>query len=260
MQYIIEANDLAVSYSRAEKALDVLRGLNLAVREGEFVSILGPSGCGKSTLLKTVGGLIAPHAGQISILGKSPDEARKSRAFGFVFQNPVLFGWRTVTSNILLPSDVFRRDGAGGWSRQKWGEKAAEMIDLVGLHGFEQAFPNQLSGGMQSRVSIARALIYEPQILLMDEPFGDLDELTRTRMNLELLRVWKATKCTILFVTHSIPEAIFLSDRVAVMSMRPSRIMEELAIEVPRPRRIDIQETEAFTRYSKVLRQAIGLV
>jgi NitT/TauT family transport system ATP-binding protein len=253
---------LRLSFPRHGNALEVLRDLNLEVGIGEFVAILGPSGCGKSSLLKTLGGLLNPSGGLINLLGDLPHQARRKRRIGFVFQNPVLFPWRNVLQNILLPAEVFGYKGVNGdeSARADWVERAQRMVDLVGLSGFERAFPRQLSGGMQSRVAIGRALSYEPEILLMDEPFGDLDELTRTRMNLEMLRLRSATRCTVLFVTHSIAEAVFLSDKVAIMSPRPSRIADELRIELPSRRTLAVQDTPRFIEYTKFLRRAIGIL
>ena len=230
------------------RALD---GVSLSVRPREFVSLLGPSGCGKSTLLRLVSDVLAPTAGIIRVGGTTPAAARKARAFGFVFQDATLLAWRSALDNVLLPLEISGglRDGAA---------RAAQLLDLVGLKGFERSYPWQLSGGMRQRVSIARALITSPQILLMDEPFGALDEITRERMNAELLRIWQATGTTILFVTHSSPEAVFLSDRVVVMTARPGRIKHDLAVELPRPREPAMKETLEFARYTAALRRALA--
>lgn len=226
-----------------------LHNLSLDIKEHEFISIIGPSGCGKSTLLKIIGGLVKPDEGLIRVSGKTAKQARQDRDFGFVFQNPVLFKWRTVRENINLPGEIF--------SEKKITDRSEEFIDLVGLTGFKDAYPKELSGGMQSRVAIARALVYNPKILLMDESFGDLDEITRDRMNIELLRIWSRTQKTIVFITHSIPEAIFHSDRVAVMSPRPSRIDTVIDIDIPRPRSIAVKDTERFTSLTKLLRDKL---
>ncbi len=258
----VTIHGLRLSFPRNGRPLEVLRDLDLEVAEGEFVAVLGPSGCGKSSLLKTLGGLLTPNAGRIALLGDDPQEARRKRRLGFVFQNPVLFPWRSVLQNILLPAEVFGFTGVNGEgaARAEWTDRAQRMVELVGLTGFEKALPRHLSGGMQSRVAIARALSYQPEILLMDEPFGDLDELTRTRMNLEMLRLRGATRSTVLFVTHSITEAVFLSDKVAVMSPRPSRIADELRIELPSDRTLETQESPRFMEYVDFLRRAIGLL
>lgn len=254
---LIEIQDLALVFSKNGSKLNVIRNLNASINSGEFVSILGPSGCGKSSLLKLVGDLLKPTSGKISVRNKSPEKARNDREFGFVFQNPVLFNWRTVLENVLLPFEVFNHTSHSLDKEDV--EHALNMIGMVGLQGFESTYPSQLSGGMQSRAAIARALSYKPSILLMDEPFGDLDELTRTRMNLELMRIWEATKSTVLFVTHSIVESVFLSDRVLVMGPRPSTIIKEVIIDIPRPRKLFIQETPEFNKYISLLKQAIGL-
>lgn len=231
--------------------LEVLEGINLDVTEGEFLSIVGPSGCGKSTLLRLIGGLRQHSSGELNINQKTPDEARKDRTFGFVFQNPVIFEWRTVSDNIKLPGEIFKEPISEA--------RVEELIQIVGLVGFENAYPRQLSGGMQSRVAIARVLSYNPKILLMDEPFGDLDDITRERMNLELLRIWDSTNLTIIFVTHSISEAVFLSDRVAVMSSKPSRIKDLLPIDLQRPRRADIRHKSRFVNLVEVLRKELEI-
>jgi len=250
---IICISNLGISYERLNdviSVLEVIKGLSLDINEGEFVSIVGPSGCGKSTLLKAISDLIPSTGGMINIHGKNPEIARKDKLFGFVFQNPVLFEWRSVLENVRLPAEIFVDDSIKA--------DAQYFIDLVGLTGFENSLPHQLSGGMQSRVSIARALTYNPEILIMDEPFCDLDEITRDKMNLELLRIWHKTKKTILFVTHSISEAVFLSDRVVVMTPRPSSIKKEIEIKLPRPREFKIKEDLRFIEYTHILRQELG--
>ena len=207
-----------------------LTGIDVEIHPGEFVSLIGPSGCGKSTLLRIVGDLIAPSEGQVVVNGKSAHRARLDRDYGIVFQDAVLYDWRTVSKNIALPLEM------GGWDRRRRGERVREMLQLVELEGFESHYPWQLSGGMQQRVSIARALSFDPALLLMDEPFGALDEMTRERMNMELLRIWEASGSTVVFVTHSISEAVFLSTRVVVMSPRPGRISDVIAVDLPQPR------------------------
>lgn len=260
MSRTISISDLDLTFRHNGAELTVLRALSLEAKEGEFLAIIGPSGCGKTTLLKVIGGLQTFSSGRVSLGGDSPSEARKQQAFAYVFQNPVLFRWRTVLQNVLLPSEIYRNHPANGDRKKASREKIAlEMIELVGLKGFENALPNQLSGGMQSRVALARALSYHPDILLMDEPFGDLDDLTRTRMNSELIRLWGARRSTIVFVTHSIHEAIFLSDKVAVMASRPSRIKEVINIDIPRPRDPGIEFTPSYSAYMKQLRRALEL-
>jgi NitT/TauT family transport system ATP-binding protein len=221
-------------------AVQALQNVDLDVRAGEFVSLIGPSGCGKSTLLRLIGDLLAPTSGTITVNGKSPREARLSRQYGIVFQQPVLYDWRTVTQNVQLPLEVMKVDQTERRAR------AAELLHLVGLTDFADHYPWQLSGGMQQRVSIARALSFRPSVLLMDEPFGALDEMTRERLNRELLNVWAETSTAIVFVTHSIPEAVFLSDRVVVMSPRPGRVESIVDVSLPRPRNIEIRDTPQF--------------
>ena len=232
-------------------SIHVLDNVSLSVRPREFVSLLGPSGCGKSTLLRLVADVLAPTGGSIRVADTTPEVARKSRAFGFVFQDPTLLAWRSALDNVLLPLEIIGRS-RGDEAR------ARRLLDLVGLSGFEAAYPWQLSGGMRQRVSIARALITEPQVLLMDEPFGALDEITRERMNIELLRIWQATRTTILFVTHSSPEAVFLSDRVVVLTARPGRVKLDLPIELARPRAAAMKESVEFARYTAALRRGLS--
>ena len=217
-----------------------LDGIDLEVQPREFVSLIGPSGCGKSTLLRIIGDLIEPTSGAIEVNGKPAHRARLDHDYGIVFQEAVLYDWRTVSKNIALPLELLR------WTREKRAARVKEMLDLVELDGFEDHHPWQLSGGMQQRVAIARALAFEPSILLMDEPFGALDEMTRERLNLELLRIWDASGSTIVFVTHSIPEAVFLSTRVVVMSPRPGRIAGVVDVDLPHPRTVDTREQPRF--------------
>lgn len=258
MSRTIAVANLAFEYRLDSHRLRALREISFSVNPGEFVAILGPSGCGKSTLLRIIGGLLDGWTGEVTIDGRSPNEARKNRLFGFVFQKPVLFGWRTVLQNVMLPFEVSKFNG------QPEGNDGVQvlaraMTKLVGLDGFEASYPRQLSGGMQSRVAIARALSFRPSILLMDEPFGNLDELTRSRMDMELMRVQEATNATIVFVTHSISEAVLLADKVIVMTPRPGRIKEVLDIDFERPRRLDILGDPEFNRYSAQLRIAMGM-
>jgi NitT/TauT family transport system ATP-binding protein len=221
-------------------AVRALQNVDLDVQPGEFVSLIGPSGCGKSTLLRLIGDLLAPTAGRISVNGKTPRQARLSREYGIVFQQPVLYDWRTVAQNVQLPLEVMRLPTAERRAR------ADGLLRLVGLAEFAERYPWQLSGGMQQRVSIARALSIRPSLLLMDEPFGALDEMTRERLNRELLSLWSETGTTILFVTHSIAEAVFLSDRVVVMSPRPGRVEAIIPIDLARPREAETREAERF--------------
>jgi NitT/TauT family transport system ATP-binding protein len=229
-----------VSKEFGQGGVQAVQRIDLEIGEREFVSLIGPSGCGKSTVLRIVGDLIQPTDGKVVVNGKTAHQARLDRDYGIVFQDAVLFDWRTVAKNISLPLEMV------GWDRQKRATRVKELVDLVELTGFESHHPWQLSGGMQQRVSIARALSFEPALLLMDEPFGALDEMTRERLNAELLRIWAETGSTIIFVTHSIAEAVFLSTRVIVMSPRPGRIAGEIAIDLPQPRTNDTREHPRF--------------
>ena len=228
-----------------------LQGINLDILRGEFVSLIGPSGCGKSTLLRIIGDLIQPTTGTVTVNGKLCALARRDRDYGMVFQAPVLFDWRTVEDNVKLPLELM------GWDKTRRDERAREMLGLVELGDFMRHYPYQLSGGMQQRVAIARALSFEPSILLMDEPFGALDEMTRERMNQELLRIWERTGITIVFVTHSIPEAVFLSSRVVVMSARPGRITDVIEIDLPRPRDVETREQRRYFELVTDVREAL---
>jgi len=228
-----------------------LAPIDLDVHPGEFVSLIGPSGCGKSTLLRIIGDLVQATEGQVLVNGKPAHQARLDRDYGIVFQDPVLYDWRTVARNISLPLEML------GWDRQRRASRVAEMLDLVELGGFEGHYPWQLSGGMQQRVSIARALSFSPALLLMDEPFGALDEMTRERLNGELLRIWQQSGCTIVFVTHSITEAVFLSTRVVVMSARPGRVIGIVEIDVPQPRTVDTREEPRFFELVTAVRERL---
>ena len=234
-----------------------LQGINLDIVRGEFVSLIGPSGCGKSTLLRIIGDLIQPTTGSVTVNGKLCAVARHDRDYGMVFQAPVLFDWRTVEDNVKLPLELM------GWDKARRDARAREMLGLVELGDFMRHYPYQLSGGMQQRVAIARALAFEPAILLMDEPFGALDEMTRERMNQEVLRIWERTGITVVFVTHSIPEAVFLSSRVVVMSARPGRITDVIEVDLPRPRDVETREQpryfELVTEVREALRKGGGL-
>jgi NitT/TauT family transport system ATP-binding protein len=233
--------------------VEALRAIDLTIRRGEFVSLIGPSGCGKSTLLRLIGDLTSPSEGAITVNGKTAHRARLDRDYGIVFQAPVLFDWRTVAANVELPLEILRLP------RAERARRAAELLALVELSEFGRHHPWQLSGGMQQRVAIARALALDPAILLMDEPFGALDEMTRERMNLELMRIWERTGTTVVFVTHSIPEAVFLSTRVVVMSPRPGRVTDLVPIDLPRRRSVETREIpryfELVTRVRESLRR-----
>jgi NitT/TauT family transport system ATP-binding protein len=241
----------AVSKEFAQGQVRALEGIDLEIRPREFISLIGPSGCGKSTLLRIVGDLIQPSGGDVVVNGKSAHQARLDRDYGIVFQDAVLFDWRTVEKNIGLPLEILR------WDRRKRGERVQELVDLVELNGFEKHHPWQLSGGMQQRVSIARALSFSPPLLLMDEPFGALDEMTRERLNLELLRIWEQSGSTVIFVTHSISEAVFLSTRVVVMSARPGRIVGVVYVDLPQPRTIETREDPFFADLIREVRRLL---
>jgi NitT/TauT family transport system ATP-binding protein len=228
-----------------------LSAIDLDIRPGEFVSLIGPSGCGKSTLLRVIGDLVQPTKGSVQVNGKSAEQARRDRDYGMVFQAPVLFDWRSVEDNVKLPLEILGKDKA--WRAKR----AKEMLELVELGEFTKHMPYQLSGGMQQRVAIARALSFEPRILLMDEPFGALDEMTRERMNDEVLRIWGQTGTTVVFVTHSIPEAVYLSSRVVVMSARPGRITKVVDIDLPRPRSEESRETPRYFELITEVREAL---
>jgi len=235
---VIRVDHLTKTYGTSHGPVTALDDIDFTVGDGEFVSIVGPSGCGKSTLLKILAGLLGTTKGNAELGGTRIIGPRKD--IGVVFQAPVLFPWRTVLRNVMLPADVQKLDAAAHEA------KARELIRMVGLEGFEDRYPWELSGGMQQRVGIIRALIHDPAMLLMDEPFGALDAMTRDNMNLELQRIWMERRKTILFITHSIPEAVFLGDRVLVMTPRPGRIAEDRRIDLPRPRPLDVMTTPEF--------------
>ncbi len=247
---LIAVRGLAMSYGAAQHAVLALDDINLTVGEGEFVAVVGPSGCGKSTLLRILAGLQPQSAGSATLGGVAIGGPR--RDIGVVFQSPVLFPWRTVLGNVLLPADVQRLD------RTRMRARAIDLLGLVGLAGFEQRYPWQLSGGMQQRVALVRALIHDPAVLLMDEPFGALDAMTREAMNAELQRIWMERRKTVLFITHSIGEAVYLADRVVVMTPRPGRVLDTLEVDLPRPRGLEVMNTEAFGRYVARIRAGLN--
>jgi NitT/TauT family transport system ATP-binding protein len=244
----VELENATVRFTSERGSVVALENVGLAVPPGGFVSLLGPSGCGKSTLLRLVADLVSPTQGTVSVLGGPPERARLDRELGFVFQDATLLPWRSALENVRLPLEV------GPKKRARGRRTPDELLRLVGLAGREHALPHELSGGMRQRVAIARALVSEPRILLMDEPFGALDEITRDTLNEELLRIWRETSTTILFVTHSIPEAVFLSERVLVLATNPGRVRELVACELPYPRPLSVRETPEFIRIASHLR------
>lgn len=235
-----------------ENPVTALQDIDLVIPTGEFLAVVGPSGCGKSTLLRLVSGLLEPTTGTISVHGKTPDQARRDIEFGFVFQDPVLFPWLRALGNVLLPGRILGSRHPTHSARTE--ELARRLLIDVGLGGFEEHYPAQMSGGMQSRVALARALVYQASTLLMDEPFGALDEFTRDRLNLQLLDVWEKARATAIFVTHSIQEAVFLADRVTVLSPRPGRIVRVAEIPFPRPRPLDLRYEPEFGSLARELR------
>jgi NitT/TauT family transport system ATP-binding protein len=248
----VSCRNVSVRFVTDRRTVTALENVSFSVERGGFLSLLGPSGCGKSTLLRVVADLIAPTNGQVSVLGMSPQEARHKRTLGFVFQDAALLPWRTALQNVELPAEV------GGFRVPSNAPTPRELLKLVGLDGWEQNFPHELSGGMRQRVSIARALLGGPRLLLMDEPFGALDEITRDRLNEELRRIWQETGTTILFVTHSVYEATFLGEQVLVMSANPGRVSEIVSIDLPRNRDLSVRETEPFVRIAAKLRAVLG--
>ena len=226
-----------------ENGVTALTNVSIDIKKGEFISLLGPSGCGKTTLLRIIADLIKPTSGEVTVGGETPEAARLKRKYGIVFQSPVLYDWRTVKKNVILPMEILKVPKS---DRE---ERAMQMLELVGLQDFADHYPKQLSGGMQQRVGIARALAIQPEILLMDEPFSALDEFTREKLHEDLLRIWRKTNKTIVFVTHNIAESVFLSDRVCVLSPHPGRLSAIIDIDLPRPRTVEIKDTQEFTDY-----------
>jgi NitT/TauT family transport system ATP-binding protein len=248
---VIDVRGLSLIFQTADTPVFALSNIDLSIGAGEFVSFIGPSGCGKTTLMRAIADLERPTEGSITVNGVTPEEARLQRAYGYVFQAPALYPWRTVIRNVTLPLEIM------GLDRREREARAVKYLDMVGLNGFERKFPWQLSGGMQQRVSIARALSFEPQLLLMDEPFGALDEITRDHLNEQLIGLWEQTRKTVIFVTHSISEAVFLSTRIVVMSPRPGRIIDLIDCDLPAKRTLDIRETPEFLAIAHRVRQAL---
>ena len=244
---LIVVSNLEKTYRTKGRALvRALGGISLDVAEGEFITIVGQSGCGKTTFRKILAGLLSRSAGSVHLRGRTVDGP--SRDIGIVFQDPVLLPWRNVVDNVMLPVQVLGLD----WEASR--RRALGLLELAGLQGFEDKYPHELSGGMRQRVALARALVHDPSLLLMDEPFGALDAMTREFMNLELLRIWREARKTVVFITHSIPEAVFLADRVVVMSARPGRIVEVVRVELPRPRDLDMMASDEFGVYARKIR------
>ena len=247
----ISASNLDLTFRTADGPVHALKGIDLAVQPGEFVSFIGPSGCGKTTFLRCVAALETPTGGTLTVNGMTPDEARRARAYGYVFQAAGLYPWRTIGRNVTLPLEIM------GYPRADRQERMRRVLELVELGGFERKYPWQLSGGMQQRASIARALAFDADILLMDEPFGALDEIVRDRLNEELLGLWGRTGKTILFVTHSIPEAVYLSTKIVVMSPRPGRITDVIESPLPKDRPLDIRDTPEFLAVAHRVREGL---
>ncbi|WP_119387916.1 ABC transporter ATP-binding protein [Taklimakanibacter lacteus] len=248
---VIEARELSLTFETADGPVYALSKVNLTVHDGDFVSFIGPSGCGKTTLLRVIADLEQASEGAITVNGMTPEEARRQRAYGYVFQAPALYPWRTIERNVALPLEIM------GFGATERAERIARNLDLVNLRGFEKKFPWQLSGGMQQRVSIARALAFDPKLMLMDEPFGALDEIVRDKLNQQLLELWARTRKTVVFVTHSIPEAVFLSNRIVVMSPRPGRIIDVIETNFPKDRTLDIRETPEFLKVAHRVREGL---
>ena len=246
---VVSARSISKTFGKG--GVNALQDIDLEVGQGEFISLIGPSGCGKSTLLRVIGDLVEPSSGEILVNGKSAHRARLDRDYGIVFQAAVVYDWRTVAKNIALPLELM------GYDRATRAGRVRELLHLMELDGFEKHYPWQLSGGMQQRVSIARALSFSPALLLMDEPFGALDEMTRERLNVELLRIWAELGSTVIFVTHSISEAVYLSTRVVVMSPRPGRITSVVPIDLPQPRTFETREDPRFFELVTQVREAL---
>ncbi|MCY1125668.1 ABC transporter ATP-binding protein [Frigidibacter sp. RF13] len=248
---VIEARNLDLTFDTADGSVHALKDVSLTISKGEFVSFIGPSGCGKTTFLRCIAALETPTAGTLTVNGMTPDEARKSRAYGYVFQAAGLYPWRTIAGNIKLPLEIM------GFDRAEQEKRVERVLELVELKGFGKKFPWQLSGGMQQRASIARALAFDADLLLMDEPFGALDEIVRDRLNEELLKLWARTEKTIGFVTHSIPEAVYLSTKIVVMSPRPGRITDVIDSPLPKERPLDIRDSREFIEIAHRVREGL---
>ena len=248
---LVEARDLSLVFGTKDGAVTALSDINLSIARHDFVSLIGPSGCGKTTLLRVIADLEHPTKGDIHVDGGSPAQARLDRAYGYVFQSPALFPWRTVRRNVELPLEII------GMPKHERRSRSLKALETVGLADFERKFPWQLSGGMQQRASIARAMGLEPELLLMDEPFGALDEITRDGLNLHLHSLWHQTGLTVIFVTHSIPEAVFLSTHIVVMSPRPGRIVETIECDLPAERTLDLRETPEFLAIANRVREGL---
>lgn len=249
---MIEIEDVSLTYASRRASVEALSRISLTIEANTFVSFLGPTGCGKSSLLKLVAGLLQPSTGDIRIRGRSAAQARRDRSFGFVFQDATLLPWRTVLGNTVLLMQACGRE-----ARERE-QRSRRLLDMVGLGAFLDHYPRELSGGMKQRVAIARALTLDPEILLMDEPFGALDAITRDRLNLDLLEIWSQARTTVLFVTHAIGEAAFLSDRVVVMSARPGRVLADVPVTLPRPRTLDMLESPGFAACARELRRLLA--
>ena len=249
MTSVVSATGLGLTFHTGDGDVVALTDVNLEINKGEFVSFIGPSGCGKTTFLRVIADLEQPTAGKITVNGQSPSEARVNRAYGYVFQAPALYPWRTIEKNVALPLEIM------GLSDRE--ARIKRTLDLVNLTGFENKYPWQLSGGMQQRASIARALSFDADLLLMDEPFGALDEIVRDHLNSELLKLWARTEKTIAFVTHSIPEAVYLSTKIVVMSPRPGRVTDIIESDLPAERPLDIRETPEFLRLAARVREGL---
>lgn len=248
---VVSATNLSLTFHTNDGPVTALSDVTLDIRKGEFVSFIGPSGCGKTTFLRAIADLERPTSGNIEVNGQTPENARKDRAYGYVFQAAALYPWRTIEKNVALPLEIM------GYSRAQQAERIARTLALVNLKGFEKKHPWQLSGGMQQRASIARALAFDADLLLMDEPFGALDEIVRDHLNSELLKLWKETQKTICFVTHSIPEAVYLSTKIVVMSPRPGRVTDIIESSLPTERPLDIRETPEFLAIAARVREGL---
>jgi NitT/TauT family transport system ATP-binding protein len=248
---VVSAKNLGLTFETNDGPVHALSNVDLEINKGDFVSFIGPSGCGKTTFLRVIADLEKHTAGTISVNGMTPEEARKNRSYGYVFQAAALYPWRSIEKNIALPLEIM------GYAKSEQDKRVAAMLDLVNLSGFGKKYPWQLSGGMQQRASIARALAFDADLLLMDEPFGALDEIVRDHLNEQLLKLWAATKKTICFVTHSIPEAVYLSTKIVVMSPRPGRVTDIITSTLPRERPLDIRETPEFLEIAHRVRQGL---